>query len=304
MHSSISDIARCTYSSEEGVTSLSLHSFAPGSIAVIFTGLEDRLLLQQLQQQLRETIMRAPSLLSAAEAADINHLLFRCDAEERDISSGSRGVYALPSQGPLVYAGLAGACAALDAARKLPQREQQQAPICENLSEGLWLLQYAAERLTDIPTLLPLQQQLQQTYNLLQRLKGYNSLRPYIIDRLFSGVYAQVGVLILSRIPAASGLLSDKAAAAVAARTIASAASTSAAPTAAAAAAAATADPLLLHLALATLQFYAYVPSAPLIWGSHDPSLAAGLPHFATSFMRNWGRDTFIAIKGNLISTG
>ncbi|PHJ25580.1 amylo-alpha [Cystoisospora suis] len=306
-------------------TTLRLQNFPRGSVLVVCTAPETYFgvngkpgMLAATHRQLREHFSpdrrRISELLQEVSLSVLSEVLFSCEPEERD---RGRGPYNIWGYGNLVYAGLTGPIALFDQIRHLSYEQQVSHPIYQNLMQGYWLLRYHVDRLTH-PTLQPLKKWLSEGIDIIEtHCPVYTWLRPYYADQILSSLYAACCRLILGKMPISEvikpGYHIDKW---TTRTTTASSSSSSKSKTSEGedemekeghgkhGCYVSPGDLLLAQLSVASLQFYSYVPSSPLVWGTQQPSLSAGLPHFSTGFMRAWGRDTFIALRGLLLTTG
>src|SRR5690606_37809734 len=82
--------------------------------------------------------------MADTDVTELNFLLYRCDAKERDSSGGRDGVYSIPGHGPLVYAGLQGWWSVL---KNIIRNNDLGHPLCQHLRQGQWALDFTAGRL-------------------------------------------------------------------------------------------------------------------------------------------------------------
>lgn len=269
------------------------HNFAPGSVVAFDITMENRVKdslgqLRQLavdmykkrsgSQDSSNKIDELHSIIENLSLCDLNRVLYRADPEERDDGNGG-GVYVLPETGSLVYCGLQGVISVLANVRQFNDLGH---PLCRNLRDGDWLMDYTVSRLLPFVGTRQLGVWLDKAFNLVKGLPRY--LVPCYFDAIVTPLYLK----LLER---AWAHMSS---------TVRNGSS------------------FLKALSLGSLQFVGLSASASLpvlspnlhhgaSSGASMPtlmSLAAGLPHFSTGFMRCWGRDTFIALRGLLLVTG
>lgn len=197
----------------------------------------------------------------------INHILWRCSPEELDISAAKRDVYGVPGYHTFNYAGLGGLTAEFLPLAGLNRLSHE---ICNNLRQGNWMIDYTINRL--------------KTYELpanfvkfisdhLEKIKSLpRSLIPKHFVKSVFLLFRNLKLFVLREIFKNSKLFATSD------------------------------DGLVDNLGIAITQFWGNIPSAKTHMG--DNSLSAGLPHFSVGFMRCWGRDTFIALKGLLLCSG
>jgi len=73
-----------------------------------------------------------------------NHLLFRCESEEKEISANTRGPYGLEKYGAFTYAGIASVVRLI---KELKVKTNMGHELFNNMREGDWLLDYIKNRL-------------------------------------------------------------------------------------------------------------------------------------------------------------
>ena len=196
---------------------------------------------------------------------DIQFVLYQSAVE-------AGGCYNIPQYGDLNYCGLAGLVPLLD---KMRTHHDLGHPLADNLRDGDWLLDYIVKRLDTLPHAGKLATWLTRVFDELKCLPRY--LIPRYFDTCVMHVYHQVlnhSYTLMS--PLVSG-----------------------------------GSDLVRLLAQGSIIHVARCPSAPLPPLASDlsppasaPTIAAGLPHFSTGYMRSWGRDTFISLRGLLLVTG
>ena len=268
-HINEAKLVRLDSNPEDLKTRIELNNFKPGSVVCF------RFQLTQIQRescQKLQALMKNPEnliqIIERLELHDLNHVLFKCDEEERDTIGG--GVYSLDGYGPLKYAGLQGVMSILAEIRPINDLGNW---LPNNLRAGDWMMDYIINRLKKISSTNELGIWFEDF-----AFKFLKSVPRYLIPRYFDAIISMVYCLLLNHLWSKMSEFVQKGSGFVKA------------------------------LALGSVQHGSVIKSAslPPIIGTTESmvSLAAGLPHFSTGYMRNWGRDTFISLRGLFILTG
>uniref|UniRef100_A0A1B6F753 Glycogen debranching enzyme n=1 Tax=Cuerna arida TaxID=1464854 RepID=A0A1B6F753_9HEMI len=261
--------------SSDGGTRLNFtNKFKPGCVVAVKVVPQPQVrpALQKLSQ-----VPDMQHVVASLTLADCNRVLFKCDKED--------AAYDIPGFGPLVYCGLQGIVSLL---AEISPKNDLGHPLCGNLRGGMWLCDYTVGRLQLDPGTRQLGDWLQVRLAPLADVPHF--LRPSYFDLVITQVYDAV---VDHTYQLMNRFVSDGSS-------------------------------FVKALALGSVQcggVQADAPLPPLSAALAPPlpptrtlpggetkqacvTLSAGLPHFAQGYMRNWGRDTFIALPGLFLLTG
>ncbi|CAL8310961.1 unnamed protein product [Merluccius merluccius] len=231
------------------------------------------------------TVLNTPlkKIMSKLTLEDMNMLLYRCDAEEREDGGGC---YNVPFWLPLKYGGLQGIVSVMAEIR--PKNDLGH-PFCDNLRQGDWLIDYVSNRLlAKGGALEEVGQWFQAMFHYLKHAPRY--LVPCYFDAIILGAYTTALDLIFNQmsrfVQSGSSLVKQLALGSV---QMCGAGLYDALP--------------LLSPCLRDVSGH-LTDNAGEGERQSCVSLAAGLPHFSSGIFRCWGRDTFISLRGLMLLTG
>lgn len=155
-------------------------------------------------------------------------------------------------------------------------------PLCANLRDGDWLAKYIVARLERRESTAKLAKWLEVAFGKLYQLPRY------LIPRYFDAILCPLYTIILDRVWVHSSEFVRHG------------------------------DDFTKRLALGGVALIGSQPTSSLpqlvaktipaafkhLDAKYLPTMSAGLPFFASGYMRCWGRDTFIALKGLTLLTG
>ncbi|XP_055679144.1 glycogen debranching enzyme [Lutzomyia longipalpis] len=265
------------------ITQLNFKNLTPGSIVAVRVSLHERTrphfanvqkLVDAFHFQKGQIFSDLQKIVSKLNLIDLNRALYRCDEEEKDMGMGS-GTYDIPGFGRLVYSGTQGFASALSV---IGPNNDLGHPFCDNLRRGDWMTDYIRDRLARWSGTKALSEWWATNTASLKEMPRY--LIPSYFDVILTGV----NTLLLEQ---SVTLMSDFVR---------------------------KGSSFVQSLAMGSVQCVSECPSANLPALSpqtKDPkppnqcaTMSAGLPHFSTGYMRCWGRDTFISLRGLLLLTG
>lgn len=213
----------------------------------------------------------AKEAFAELDLIDLNFLLYRCEAEERDASGGRDGVYDIPGYGKLVYAGLQGWWSIL---KDVIRDNNLAHPLCQNLRDGQWALDYIIGRLDRAVKDGQYPRVEKPTAWIRERFDAVRKIPSFLLPRYFGLLMRAAYMAAFER---GISLMNENIQ---------------------------KGQWFLQSLAMVSVQEMGNVKSASLYPKDQVPSLAAGLPHFAVEWARCWGRDVFISLRGLLLGTG
>ncbi len=253
----------------KGEWAIDLLHFPVGSVVCVrgFPSSESMMGLHELRTVL---LPSCASALSNASLTDLNFIMYRCAAEER--STTDTGAYNFPGWRATTYCGLAGVHELM-----LEANGDLGSPLYKHLREGTWLMSYCWERLERHSVAAPGVMELARWLRRADDLCGSQPrhLAPKYFTLVISVAMAACRARCQELMPGLRG------------------------------------GELELRLALGSVQMYGCVPNSDIRaeingqpFRGHRATLAAGLPFFSTGFMRCWGRDTCISMRGFFVLTG